>query len=647
MRISTRITVGFGMVVAISAIIGLVGWSSLSSVAAASEVGRAVAEVIIRIKTVQAEVIRFEQAEDEKLEGEIRRKLDDVSSELDKVIAVSQWSSENQQTAKEAIAGFSRAFDMLADAKRRNQESITHLIEWDDDVTAQVDDFLRQHGDSVQDPRFRNEMFALRLSLAPLRGAEMALAAGRIDEATDEIRAALRAFYTSSMKLSQTGDEGASKKLNALGDTLHKYREEFEAIRAVADGRRKAGETITAATNQLAATLSAVERQAHADMEGVQQRATGALQLGVLLGLLTGIAFAFVLVRSIVRPVGALTSTMQRLAESDLSVSVTETRRKDEIGVMARTVEVFKRNAEEVQRLQTEHSRQELAAREEQAALRRRLAEEIRASLGSVVEAVAEAAIRLEASAKALSSNSEQTNLRAASASAALRRTVANVNSVSATTEALAAAASDIGSRADESSAIARDAAEETRHTNGTMEELSQAARDISAVVNMIQTVASQTNLLALNATIEAARAGEAGKGFAVVAGEVNNLARQTNEATREIGKQIRGIQGKTDEAATALQKVCSVILKMREISTLVATTVGDQSSAITAIVDNLVKAAEDTRELSQGVDVFIQTAELTGREATQVLDAASGLTRDAQSLRMEIDAFINRVCQG
>ena len=129
-------------------------------------------------------------------------------------------------------------------------------------------------------------------------------------------------------------------------------------------------------------------------------------------------------------------------------------------------------------------------------------------------------------------------------------------------------------------------------------------------MLELINTIAGQTNLLALNATIEAARAGEAGRGFAVVASEVKALAEQTVRATDEIGQQISGIQGATQESVDAIKQISGTIGQLSEISSTIASAVEEQGAATQEISRNVQRAAQ---EVSSNVTEVQRGATETG----------------------------------
>jgi methyl-accepting chemotaxis protein len=177
--------------------------------------------------------------------------------------------------------------------------------------------------------------------------------------------------------------------------------------------------------------------------------------------------------------------------------------------------------------------------------------------------------------------------------------------------------------------------------TGVTVDTLAQAAQRIGDVIKLIQDIAAQTNLLALNATIEAARAGEAGKGFAVVASEVKTLANQTAKATEDITAQIDAIQNATGRTVTAIQDIGKTINQVSEISSVIAAAVEEQSAATQEIASNVQQAARGTQDISGNIGGVTEAAEHTAVASSQVLDSAAELSRQAETLRGQVDHFL------
>jgi methyl-accepting chemotaxis protein len=194
------------------------------------------------------------------------------------------------------------------------------------------------------------------------------------------------------------------------------------------------------------------------------------------------------------------------------------------------------------------------------------------------------------------------------------------------------------------SSEIAARAVDEAGRTRVTVDGLAATARKIGEVVKLISDIASQTNLLALNATIEAARAGEAGKGFAVVASEVKSLANQTAKATDEIGGQIAEMQSVTTAAVEAIKGIDRTIGEISEITVTISSAVEEQAAATREISRNTDEAAHGTQEVSHNIAEVNQAASETGAAATEILQSSGELSRQSESLRLGVEAFLGKI---
>ncbi|HEY2136734.1 MAG TPA: HAMP domain-containing methyl-accepting chemotaxis protein [Xanthobacteraceae bacterium] len=347
--------------------------------------------------------------------------------------------------------------------------------------------------------------------------------------------------------------------------------------------------------------------------------------------------------RAITRPIKQLTRDMAQLASGSLDVSIADTDQRDEIGSMARAVEVFKRHAIDARRLDAEQKDEQGKKEQRHTAIEtyiKSFESSVRGSLDMLVSAAGD----MRATSQSMSSTAEETNRQATTVAAAAEQASANVQTVSAATEELSSSVTEIGRQVTESTRIAGQGVEEAGRTNTAVGGLSAAARKIGDVVKLISDIASQTNLLALNATIEAARAGEAGRGFAVVASEVKSLANQTAKATEEIAAQVASMQGATTEAVQAIQKITTTITAINEVSTTIASAVEQQGAATQEIARNVQEAALGTGQVSSNITGVNRAAAETGAAAGQVLNASDELGRQAKTLRVEIDAFLAHI---
>jgi methyl-accepting chemotaxis protein len=356
----------------------------------------------------------------------------------------------------------------------------------------------------------------------------------------------------------------------------------------------------------------------------------------VMLLLAGGIAW---LARSVVRAITRLTHSMTRLAQHDLSTQINGVGRKDEVGQMASAVEVFKTSMIEADRLKEEQEEaQRLAAK--RSALVDQLTRDFDVKVQGVVQGVASQASQMEASAQSMSAAAEEATKQAGAVAAASEEGAANVQTVASASEELASSIAEIGRQVSHSSQIAASAVTEAAKANDMVQGLLSASQKIGEIVALINDIADQTNLLALNATIEAARAGEASKGFAVVAAEVKNLATQTSKATEEIGTQITGVQGATQNAVNAIASIGEI----DQIATTIAAAVEQQGAATQEIARNVEEAAKGTQDVSSNIGGVTQAANSTGAVANQVLAGARALSAQSGELRALVQSFLTQV---
>jgi methyl-accepting chemotaxis protein len=377
-------------------------------------------------------------------------------------------------------------------------------------------------------------------------------------------------------------------------------------------------------------------QQAH---ESVSNATITQLALAVA-GLIVGLVLAFFIARGILRPLLGMTAAMTRLAAGDYAVEVPARGNTDEIGDMARAVDVFKQNGIEAVRLAAAQE-EERAVKEQRAGRLVELTRGFEAKAGELVDQVSAASTELQATAQSMTQIAGQTTQQATNVATAAEEASTNVQTVATAAEELASSTSEIARQVAQSAKIAGKAVEDAKRTDGVVQALAEGAQKIGEVVGLISSIAGQTNLLALNATIEAARAGDAGKGFAVVASEVKSLATQTAKATDDISRQIAQIQAATKEAVGSIQTIGATIGEISEIAAAIAAAVEEQGSATQEIARNVQQAAAGTQEVTSNITGVSEGANNTGAAATQVLGAAGELSRQAEQLRGEVGQFI------
>jgi methyl-accepting chemotaxis protein len=346
----------------------------------------------------------------------------------------------------------------------------------------------------------------------------------------------------------------------------------------------------------------------------------------------------------VIRPMTRMTDVMTRLAGGEMETEIPSLNRADEVGAMARAVQVFRENALRVQAMESEQVGLKLKAEEDRKVAMNRVADGFEQTIGKIVEAVSSASSEIALAAGNLTKTAETTHELTATAATASDRSSANVQSAAAASEQMASSVTEIGRQVQQSEKITHDAVHQAEQTNARISELSQSAGRIGEVVKLIAAVAEQTNLLALNATIEAARAGEAGRGFAVVASEVKALAAQTAKATEEISTQITQMQSATQQSVSAIKEIGATIGQISEISTAIAAAVEQQGAATQEIARSVQQAAQGTMHVGTSIADVSRGAANTGAAAEQVHGFARALSQEGNHLKLEVGKFLTTV---
>lgn len=473
--------------------------------------------------------------------------------------------------------------------------------------------------DKAEQDRAVKELAELDPALAKLEAAM----GGAEREALEVVKASAQAY------------KSAATELFALIAERNRLRDEVLSVK---------GKNILSLAGKVRESASRDEDKLQ---ESVSSQAAAAKIESIIvatLAVVLGAVFAWFIGRSISGAIIGLTAIMGRLANREWSVEVHGRDRGDEIGEMARSVQFFKENGQEVERLQAEAEANKKQAEIDKRKAMAKLADEFQTSVGAALETVASASNELQSTATSMSATAEETSRQANTVAAASEQASANVQTVASAAEEMASSVREISRQVADASKITTEAVEQVSQTNERVEQLVRAADRIGEIVKMITDIASKTNLLALNATIEAARAGEAGKGFAVVASEVKTLANQTAKATEEIGGQITEIQSSTASAASAMRGIGETISKVNNISQSIAAAVEEQSAATGEIARNTQEASTGTKQVSTNISSVTQAAGETGQAASQVLSAAGELSQQAEHLRKQVGDFVERV---
>jgi methyl-accepting chemotaxis protein len=362
-----------------------------------------------------------------------------------------------------------------------------------------------------------------------------------------------------------------------------------------------------------------------------------------IIGALLSLGAALLLTRAITNPLRQIGTVMSGLAAGKLETTVPHADRKDEVGIMARAVQVFKANAIERGRLSQQNEQFD-----EQRSMRSARVEDLinrfDGHSASILDRVRAEASKLIEAASALDLAAKQAVSQTGTARQTVETATGNVSETANATGEMTSSIAAVSEQARRSSEISIRALDEANHTNETIHQLAASANRIGEVVSLIQNIAAQTNLLALNATIEAARAGDAGRGFAVVAHEVKTLAGETAAATNEIAVQISAIQKASADSVTVIERIRATVEDMASMADSVATAVYQQDTNVRLITETIASASGQSLAGVRAMADVESAILATTSTIVDVRSTADNLTQEAQALESEIRSFLQSV---
>ena len=472
-----------------------------------------------------------------------------------------------------------------------------------------------------------------------------------------EIEADFRVINETSKELAARSDLSSAEHadLGTLQGKLDKYQSAAKDVLDV--GRTDAamatmmlGQTddeFTGIEGDIRKILTAITAQSDS-IVGNLSDATRAETLSLATGLITCIIFSIAAIafiaRSIVKPITSITHVMQKLSTGDTEVKLHYRDRGDEIGAMIEAIEIFRRNALEIQAMQLSQrdadAQRTSKRREEMAAL----AEEFEGSVKHISGQLVEAVTAVRSNAEAMAKAAESTRTKSGSTVEAVVNTRENVETVAQAASELSRTIDELARRANDVFKLTNDTAEHSEGASSELAKLADSVEQILPITDLIQGIARQTNLLALNATIEAARAGLAGKGFAVVAAEVKSLAQQSGKATEEIARKISAVRETCAAVVSTISHIIGAIKNLNNFATEISTGIGQQSAETAGIFASAQSAADSSRAVAANIVDLNGHADATYAASNEVLDTTKRLFDHTRGVQTNVEKFLRHV---
>jgi methyl-accepting chemotaxis protein len=430
----------------------------------------------------------------------------------------------------------------------------------------------------------------------------------------------------------------------------------------------------TALTTQMTEALAARSIELTDETNAIARNS----MIGVIAGIVLVLVGGFFAIRAwMVAPIRSLSSTMETLAGGNLTVTVDGIDRRDEIGLMARSVQVFKDTGLKARELASEaeaaRSQTEAERKRAEEADRKRAADMAEATAGlatglqrlsdgdlgyqlstpfaqefetlradfntavaklrGTLASVAQAAGAIDGGSRELSHSASDLSKRTEQQAASLEETAAALDEITTNVQNSSKRTEEARNMAVQATASAKKSGEVVADAVDAMQRIESSSSQISNIIGVIDEIAFQTNLLALNAGVEAARAGEAGKGFAVVAQEVRELAQRSAQAAKEI-KELIGKSAQEVESGVKLVTATGEALKV----------IGDHVIAINGQLDAIATSSREQSvglsEVNTAVNQMDQTTQQNAAMVEEATAASASLASEAERLRHLISQF-------
>ncbi|MFJ4348840.1 methyl-accepting chemotaxis protein [Pseudomonas sp. NPDC089401] len=628
--VNLKLGLGFGLVLVLTGLLALTGWTSLGSLIDRSNWMGDIGQLNKDLTELRVARLQYMIANgDDNAAANTQAKLDAFGKQQEFLVStfkspenvallkeLGQTISEYKVSLNKMRAGY-KSSQAARDAMNLSAAKADQAME-----TLSQEVMSRPEADSVRLAQYqliskaRQQLLQVRVDvrgyIADNTAANEQAALRQLESALADIDALKRQLPAEATRVQQF-----EQSVLAYRDAVRQFRDAIADISVSRAEMTVQGADIVKRSDAL--------YKIQIDRRDVESARARSLQtIATLLALLAGVIAAVVITRQITRPLRDTLQAVERIAGGDLSHDLRVTRR-DEIGVLQQGIA----------RMGT--------------------------TLRELISGIRDGVTQIASAAEELSAVTEQTSAGANSqkvetdqVATAMHEMAATVQEVARNAEQASHAATGADDEARAGDRVVGEAisqierlAEEVHRSTEAMNLLQQESQKIGSVMDVIKSVAEQTNLLALNAAIEAARAGEAGRGFAVVADEVRGLAQRTQKSTEEIEELVASLQHGTQQVANAMQGSRTLTDSSVELARKAGASLENITSTVSSIQSmnqQIAAAAEQqsavAEEISRSILNVRDVSEQTAAASDETAASSVELARLGGHLQMLVSQF-------